>query len=330
MIIRARSTPNIAFIKYWGNRNEELRLPAADSLSMTLDQPTVEVSVEPSNEFIARSFDPHGDEKKLSDKETLRLQKHFTLALHYLESIGAENLPSSASIEIRSRVPRSIGLASSAAVFSALAQAYAGLCPTVSRQDISILARLGSGSASRSVFGGYSAMMRGTGDNSSSSYAEQIASPEHWKLWDIIIAPSVEEKKVGTTEGHAIAPTSPLFQKRLRDIPERQGRCIDALLKKDFHALQVVAEEDSLDMHAVMRSSTPPLEYLSTETYQIIEEIKTLRAQKDLAVLYTLDAGPTVHLVCNEDALPHTREYAQSKKNCFIFESSVGSGSMLI
>ena len=133
MKIRAVSTPNIALIKYWGNRNDELRLPAADSLSITLDGPTVEVSAESAESFSARSFEPDGSERTLTEQESSRLEKHFLLCKKYLD-----NLPSSVSLEIRSHVPRGIGLASSAAVFSALAESYAGFVPNISRKDVSI------------------------------------------------------------------------------------------------------------------------------------------------------------------------------------------------
>src|SRR3989344_232483 len=152
MSVRAVSTPNIAIIKYWGNRNEEWRLPAADSLSITLDNPSVEVAVDHSEKFSARSFEPDGSEQVLTEKEIERLEKHFLLTKKYLDDIGeAKAFPSAVSIEVRSRIPRSIGLASSSAVFSALAEAYAGFDKLtaggfekrVPRHNISILARLG-------------------------------------------------------------------------------------------------------------------------------------------------------------------------------------------
>ncbi|OGG61491.1 diphosphomevalonate decarboxylase [Candidatus Kaiserbacteria bacterium RIFCSPHIGHO2_02_FULL_59_21] len=328
MSIRAASAPNIALIKYWGNRNEELRLSAADSLSMTLDQPTVEVIADHAETFAARGFEPGGAERKLAEKEADRLRKHFLLVKRYLDAIGAaEAFPAGVSLEIRSKVPRGVGLASSAAVFSAIAEAYAGFAGELSRRDVSVLARLGSGSASRSVFGGFSAMIAGEGDAIGASYAEQIAPPAHWNLRDVVIAPSATEKATGSTEGHALARTSPLFEKRLRGIPSRQRDCIDAILKKDFEKLQKVAEEDCLDMHAVMASSAPPLCYLSEETHRIIREIEELRTRERLPVLYTMDAGPTVHLICEERALPAVRVYARAQKNCAIFEAGVGSGS---
>lgn len=328
MSIRAISTPNIALIKYWGNRNEKLRLPAADSLSITLDQPTVEVVADHSDQFSARSFDPSGQERSLSEKEIGRLEKHFLLTQKYLADVGASHaFPASVSLEIHSKIPPSVGLASSAAVFSALAEAFAGFADQLSRHDVSIVARLGSGSASRSVFGGFSAMISGEGEAIGASYAKQVAPENHWKLWDIIIVPSHEKKKIGSTEGHALAHTSSLFEVRLREIPKRQRMCIEAIGEKDFEKLRVATEADCLDMHAVMASSTPSLQYLSEETHRIVRDIEKLRTERGLAVLYTMDAGPTVHLICDESALLSVREYANAQKNCTVFEASIGGGS---
>lgn len=329
MKIRTVSAPNIALIKYWGNRNEELRLPAADSLSMTLDSPTVEVSIEAADAFSVRSFETNGEKKELSEKETGRLQKHFELCKMYADERGSP-LPSQTSVEIRSYVPKSVGLASSAAVFSALAEGYAGFAPELSRKDVSVFARLGSGSASRSVFGGFVAMLAGEGGGLGDSYAEQIEPENHWELWDIVIAPSIDEKKTGSTEGHALAPTSPLFEKRLRELPDRQKMCIEAIKEKNFLKLRIAAEVDCLDMHAVMESSNPPLRYLSAETHRIVKEVETFRAEKSLNILYTMDAGPTVHLLCDVSAVPAVREYAQKQKNCTIFEAKVSKGSRLL
>lgn len=328
MTTRATSTPNIALIKYWGNRNDGLRLPAGDSLSITLDQPLVEVCVKEAQKFSVRSY--HGElERELSDTAKKRIQDHFLAVRKYLQK-RAGNIPEAVAVEIRSRVPRGIGLASSAAVFSALAEAYAGFTLEISRKNMSILARLGSGSASRSVYGGYVAMIAGEGDREDSSYALQIAPKDHWKLWDVVIVPSQNEKSTGSTEGHSLAHTSPLFAARMQEVPRRQKECIEAILKKDFEKLQAVSEEDCLDMHAVMISSTPSLNYLSPETHRIVEEIQVLRSEKGLAVLYTMDAGPTVHLICDEAALPSVREYANAQSGCTVFEAGVGGGSHLI
>jgi diphosphomevalonate decarboxylase len=329
-MIRALSTPNIALIKYWGNRNDALRLPAADSLSITLGRPSVEVVVDKAETFAVKSFNVDGSEKMLSNKDIVRLKKHFVLVREYLQSIGARGFPAAVSIEIRSQIPPSVGVASSAAVFSALGEAYAGFVSGISRRDVSVLARLGSGSASRSVYGGFVAMVAGHGDDMGTSYAEQIADEDHWQLHDVIIVPSHDEKKIGSTEGHALAQTSPLFEKRLREIPRRQRECIAAILNKDFEKLRLVSEEDCMDMHAVMQSSMPPLHYLSDETHRLVSAIKRLREQQRINVLYTMDAGPTVHLICDDAGLPLVRAFAAEQKGCTVFEAGVGSGSRLL
>ncbi len=321
-MITARSAPNIALIKYWGNRSNNLRLPAADSLSMQLDGPCVEVTVESHETFSV-------------PRDLQRFTTHFALVREYLRTLGIPNaLPQAVRIGITSQIPSGIGLASSAAVFSALAEAYAAIISKtrpLSRKEISVIARLGSGSAARSVFGGFAALVAaGSGETIDSAYAILIAPKNHWLLYDVIIVPTQKEKSVGSTEGHALAHTSQLFTDRIANIPRRQQECIDAIMKRDFEKLQRVAEEDCANMHAVMQTSTPPLHYLSEETHRIIREIKELRTREHLPVLYTMDAGPTVHLICPEEAILKVQAFAQSQKGCKVFETQVGRGSFLL
>ncbi len=330
----ARSTPNIAFIKYWGNRNNDLRLPAADSLSMTLDTPSVEITVDHADTLSVQSFQANGSEKVLQEKDIARFQNHLDLTKEYFHQIGlASVISSSTSIILRSHIPSSIGLASSAAVFSCLARAYAGLIKDKTNLDdeqVSIIARLGSGSAARSIYGGYEALIAGEGDVIDSSYGMQVANEKHWLLHDIIIVPTQEEKKVGSTEGHALAWTSPYYRKRLDQMPRRQKECWDAIMTKDFEKLQRVVEEDCWDMHNVMQTSIPPLQYLNDETYRITDAIEELRESENIPVLYTMDAGPTVHLFCPDDAREKVLAFANAQKGCRIFETKVGRGAVLL
>ena len=264
MKITAVSSPNIALIKYWGNRSDALRLPAADSLSMMLDTPTVRITVQPSDTFRTRSCDAQGNDVPQSEKSVVRLEKHWQLVRAYLKDIGRdEDLPDHVSLEIRSEIPPAIGIASSAAVFSCLAEAYAALVngTPLAREDVGILGQLGSGSAARNCFGGFVAL-ENAGDGIASAKTRQIAAETHWPLHDIIIVPSRDEKKIGSTEGHALAATSPLFAARIAAIPERMSECIDAILTKDFEKLQRVSEMDALDMHRVMETQNPPLFHL--------------------------------------------------------------------
>ena len=334
MPITAQSTPNIAFIKYWGNRNNALRLPAADSLSMTLDSPHVEITVDHADLMTIHSFEADGSEKILKEKDVTRFARHLELTKEFLNILGTSSaIPASTSITIRSHIPSSIGLASSAAVFGCLAKAYAGLIEgavTLNDQQISVIARLGSGSAARSIYGGYGALIAGEGDAMDSSFAVQVADENHWLLHDIILVPTQEEKKVGSTEGHEHAWSSPHYKKRLEAMPQRQKECWDAIIAKDFEKLQRVVEEDCWDMHNVMQTSTPPLQYLNDATERITDAIEELRDREHLPVLYTMDAGPTVHLFCPEEAVKAVREFAEQQKDCRVFETETGKGAILL
>jgi len=331
----ARSTPNIAFIKYWGNRSEDLRLPMAPSFSMTLDRPTVEITVEDADAFAVRSLLADGSEKTLKEKDIERFRKVVALMRQYLATLGMDDaLSGKLLITVRSHIPPAVGLASSAAVFSCLAKAIAGFMrdqQKLTDKQISILARLGSGSAARSIFGGYSTLEEGNGMEIGNSWSEQIADEGHWLLHDIVVVPAMEEKKVGSTDGHALASTSPFYTDRVQSIrARRQRECIRAIRKKDFEALQRVTEEDCLDMHHVMETSTPPLHYLNAETHRIVDAIKELRTKEHLPVLFTMDAGPTVHLVCPEEGRSAVLSFAHAQKGCTIFETKVGPGSSLL
>ena len=325
-MITTRSTPNIALIKYWGNRDDKLRLPAADSLSITLDGPTVEVKAGPSEELVIRSFNADGTERELEERHTKRFARHLALCKTYL----GEGIPESVELEIHSNIPPSVGLASSAAVFSAVARAYAACTSDLTYEQISILARMGSGSAARSIMGGFVALENNDSEEMDGAMARQIADENHWPLHDIVIMPTQEEKEVGSSEGHTIAFTSPHFKKRVADIPARQEQCIAGILEKDFEKIQEAAEADCWDMHNVMSTSKPSLQYLSDETYRITDEVEELRDSEHLEVLYTMDAGSTVHLICTEAAKPKILEFANAQKDCQIFEAKVGPGAQLL
>lgn len=353
-MVTALSTPNIAFTKYWGNhpdstslgtttghRNAELRIPVADSLSMTLDSPTVEVSAEPADRLTVRSFDTDGTPHILSEKELVRFGSHLSIVNTYLSLLELQTIHglrdffrNSVALTIHSHIPPAIGLASSAALFSAIAKAYAGLAEeqgmTLTNKEISVLARLGSGSAARSVLGGFVALHVVDNPAIAGAYAVQVADEHHWPLHDIVVCPSLKEKEHGSTEGHHLAHTSPHFKTRIENMPRRQQECIDAILKKDFEKLQHVAEKDAWDLHKVAETSVPPLRYLTEDTHRITREITELRNREHLAVLFTMDAGPTVHLICTEESRPNVLEFAHAQHNCTVFETKVGSGARMV
>jgi diphosphomevalonate decarboxylase len=196
----------------------------------------------------------------------------------------------------RNNFPAGAGIASSASGFAALtvaACAAAGL--KLTEAELSALARRGSGSASRSVPGGYTEWLMGRGN--ASSYARSVAPPEHWDLRDIVVVVSREHKAVGSSRGHGLARSSPLHAARIGAVPAMLAACKQALLARDLGLLGSLVEQDAVMMHAVMMSSRPPLYYWAPATMMVIEAVPRWRSE-GLPVYFTVDAGPNVHLIC--------------------------------
>ena len=209
------------------------------------------------------------------------------------------NIDERADVTSENNFPAGAGIASSAAAFAALALASsraAGL--TLSEAQLSVLARRGSGSASRSIPAGFVEWKMGESEND--SYAFSIAPAEHWNLVDCVAIVNASHKKTGSTEGHAIAGTSPLQNARVEDAPRRIEICRNAILKKDFEAFANIIEHDSDIMHSVMMTSNPPLMYWQSATVEIFHQVREWRAS-GLPVGYTVDAGANVHVLCLGD-----------------------------
>jgi diphosphomevalonate decarboxylase len=290
----AQALSNIALIKYWGNRDQELRLPSNPSLSMNLAGLTTTTHVE---------FDPSltSDVLILDGREVPG--SGLDRVSRFLDQV--RHMPSEIShifarVESRNNFPAGAGLASSASGFAALAvaaTAAAGL--KLNEAELSRLARLGSGSACRSVPGGFVEWAMGEDDRS--SYAQAIAPADHWDLHDVVALIDVEHKSVGSTEGHAVADTSPLQAARVATAPDRLAQARSAVLGRDFAALADVVERDSLMMHAVMITSSPSLMYWQPATIAIMQAVVQWRAN-GLAACTTIDAGPNVHVICTAEA----------------------------
>jgi diphosphomevalonate decarboxylase len=288
----ACASPNIALIKYWGNQDDKLRLPSNPSLSMNLADLETVTTV---------TFDPEAAEDQVvigGEVQSGAAKERVLLHLHRLR--GMANLTAKARVESRNNFPAGAGIASSASAFAALTlagAAAAGL--SLSEQELSALARLGSGSAARSIPGGFVEWR--TGQTHAESYAFSVAPPEHWAMRDVIAVVSQKHKAIGSTGGHALAQTSPLQAVRVAGAVERLDKCRAALLARDFNALAEVVEADSNLMHAVMMTSRPPLFYWEPITLAIMKAVRKWRMD-GLPVCYTIDAGPNVHCLCLAEA----------------------------
>lgn len=280
--------PNIALIKYWGNRDETLRLPANGSISMNLGGLTTRTRVQFDDAEPADTLTLNG---RSITGEGLRRVSAFLDRVRRLA-----DFTTFAAVSSQNNFPTGAGIASSASAFAALALAAstaAGL--SLSQGDLSRLARRGSGSACRSVPGGFVEWQMGSGDED--SFAHSIAPAEHWALADCIAVVSHAHKITSSTLGHAAASSSPLQAARIASAPQRLEACRRALLARDFAALAEVVELDSNLMHAVMITSAPPLFYWQPATLAVLHAIPLWRSE-GLAVCYTVDAGPNVHAIC--------------------------------
>ncbi len=317
----ARAGANIAFIKYWGNLDEALRLPLTNSLSMTLDTTVTITTV---------MFDPalQGDQLTLNEEAIVgpaleRVSAH----LDHLRRLAGVTLP--AHVTSRNTFPTGAGIASSASAFAALTvAAAAALGLDLSPKELSALARLGSGSAARSIFGGYAELIAGA--RHEDAYAVQIAPPDHWPLVDIVAVVSREHKAVGSTGGHALAHTSPLNPARLAHVHTALARARSAILARDIETLGEVMELDALTMHAVMMTSRPSLLYWLPGTMAVMHAVRSWR-REGIPAYFTIDAGPNVHVITLPDyatevqarlrAMPEVKE---------IITCQTGEGAILL
>ena len=294
----AQAFSNIAFIKYWGNWNQSLRLPSNGSISMNLDGLFTQTTVMFSASFEADSL--HIGNRAVSGPGLERVSAFLDL----VRQLAGTNLH--AEVVSENNFPSGAGIASSAAAFAALALAAteaAGI--TLTQRELSRLARRGSGSACRSIPGGFVEWQAGTEEED--SFASSIASPEHWNLADCVAIVSSGHKKTGSTEGHALAGTSPLQAARVADADRRLDLCRRAILERDFEAFASIVELDSDMMHAVMMTSMPGLFYWRPASLTVMEAVRKWRTD-GLPVCYTVDAGPNVHVICPREYISETEK----------------------
>lgn len=295
--VTAIAHPNIAFIKYWGNHDAKLRMPLNDSVSMNLDALTTETTVE---------FDGALEQDEVVLDGAPANEKSYARVVEHVGRIRAEaKIETKARVHSRNNFPSAVGLASSASAFAALSLAgtrAAGL--ELSERNLSILARRGSGSAARSVPGGFVELLAATNTTSTSdlSFARQLMPPDAWELCDVIAIVSSDAKSVGSSEGHAAAHTSPFLGERISRLPTRYHRLRRELLAKNLGGMGADLETEAIELHMLAMTSRPPIFYWAPGTVRVMNAVRQWRAD-GLESYFTLDAGPNVHiLVESKDA----------------------------
>jgi len=316
----ARSHPNIALIKYWGNLDHRFRIPANHSLSITLGGLETRTSV---------TFDSELDRDQVElDDRGVRPETYDRVVRHLDRIRVLAGIRTHASVRSRNSFPTATGIASSASGFAALTVAACAAADlSLSSKQLSIIARQGSGSAARSILGGFVELR--SASTSEDAYAVQVAPPDYWDLIDLVAVLSDTPKERGSTYGHHIANTSPLQAARIEDTPRRMSLCRNAILDRNFPALAQIVELDSNMMHAVMQTSSPPLIYLNAASIHLMKKVEAWRSE-GLQVCYTLDAGPNVHCICTNASASEVFDRLEDMPEILqIYRSGPGEGAVL-
>lgn len=295
-----RAGSNIAFIKYWGIRDSEagrnLNLPLSNSISMTLADAHTTTTVVWDETGAQQKDVITLDGRLLDDAAAARLMRHLDL-IRQRAGVQAR-----ATVVSRNNFPMASGIASSASGFAALTVAgCAALGLELSAGELSALARRGSGSASRSLFGGFVEWEMGTDD--ASSVAREIAPADHWALRDVVAIVSAGEKETSSAHGHTLAASSPFNAARIAWTDWALAEVRRAIATRDIVRLGRVIEQDALAMHGVMMTGDPSLLYWQPGTLEVMHAVRRWRKQ-GLPVYFTIDAGPNVHLICEASAEP--------------------------
>ncbi|HZI14751.1 MAG TPA: diphosphomevalonate decarboxylase [Myxococcus sp.] len=281
----ALAHPNIALVKYWGKRDEALILPHQSSLSLTLSPLSVTTTVE---------FGAAGEHVEINGHTAKGSERDRVLRL--LESVRgqAKGELGPAKVVSRGDFPMAAGLASSAAGFAALAvagRAAAGL--GADPKAASILARMGSGSACRSVQGGFCEWQRGERADGEDSFAVQRFNAGHWPELRMVVAILDRgEKEVKSRDGmkHTVE-TSPYYPAWVKDAEAEVPHAREFIARKDLQALGELCERNAWRMHSTAFAANPPLSYMSSGTMGLIQHLREQR-KKGMPVWFTLDAGP--------------------------------------
>jgi len=295
----ARANANVALVKYWGKRDEELNLPATGSISLTLRGLSVEAEV---------SFGAGVEDTVVIDDAPPTPDDRGRV-IHFLDLVrAATGRRAPAAVRTRSTVPRGAGLASSAAAFAALAAAAVRAAgATWTPEAISALARRGSGSAARSVFGGFVEWTAGEAPDGSDSIGRQLAPPEAWDVRMVVAIVSRAPKAVSSRQGMARAVRSPFYPAWLDTTPRDLAAARAAIEARDVEALGEIAEHSALKMHAIGLGARPPLLYWRGPTVECVRRVWELRATGTPAWV-TIDAGPQVKVLTTAATAPVVAE----------------------
>jgi diphosphomevalonate decarboxylase len=290
----AKAFTNIALIKYWGKRNEALFLPMNSSLSITLDKFHTTTSVEFCE---CLTEDVLLINHSLMDEFETRKMTRF---LDLIRDISGKKL--SAIVNSVNKVPTAAGFASSASGYAALAAAASkALELELDDKTLSLIARQGSGSACRSIFGGYVEWQKGEREDGTDSHAIPVLEGKEWDLSIVSVILTSEPKQVSSREGmRRTVESSPFYPNWVVEAEKDLQLAKEAIKHRDFEKLGNVVEANALKMHATTLGAKPPFMYWQSGTYDVMNKVQEIR-QAGVQAYFTIDAGPNVKILCQPE-----------------------------
>ncbi len=292
--MQAVAGANIALVKYWGKSDAALNIPAVGSISVTLGKLNSTTAVT----FLGISGPDIVEINGLAAQG--REYARVTEFLDLVRTIAGRS--DAAHVVSTSTVPLAVGLASSASGFAALASAASTAANlNLTPRELTCLARRGSGSAARSIFGGFVEMHRGSPGDNRSAYAEQLLSGDQWPLKIVVVMTRLDRKITSSSAGMELtASTSPYYPAWVETSSQDLDAMRGAIATRDFDLLASVTEQSCLKMHAVMLAADPGLLYWNGASVEVMHRVRALRAS-GIAACFTMDAGPQVKVICQGD-----------------------------
>ena len=329
---------NIALVKYWGKKGLQLPMNSSLSLSLSSSKTRTTLSWKKKSDGKGVTFDLFFEGKK-----KLQFQKKISTFLQRVE----EKIPSLKDYHLQfdseNTFPHSVGIASSASSMASLAlclgsfAAYSGVESFLGDtffKEVSSIARLGSGSACRSIYGGWASWgpyQIDDNEKGSNFYATPFTRIDSLfeEMSDFILIVDSAPKKVSSTEGHALMQGHPFAKGRVLQAESNMKKLVDSILKGDWDAFQSVVENEALSLHSLMMSSKNPYILMHPRSLAVIEKIKEMRAKTGVKCCFTLDAGPNIHLLCPKSEKVAVKRFVENDLKGFLenerwIEDSVG------
>lgn len=316
----AMAHPNSAIVKYWGKSDEELGLPLNSSASVTIAPYCTRTTVEFSKAYA--KDEAFVDNEKASGETEVRIVKHL------------DRIRKLAGVSLRARVvslndfPLGCGFGSSASGFAALTLAASRASELDLRErELSILARQGSGSACRSIPGGFVIWRKG--ERSEDSYAQSIAEPGDIDMRILMVSVG-KRKEISSARGMTLAKTSPLMEAWLAQKDERISSLTKAVRQKSIGEIGSISEAESLCLHAICMTSNPPIIYWAPTTLRIMREVLIMR-EEGIEAYFSVDAGASVYVYTHPEheigVSTRLREIEGVER---VLRCKVGSGARIV